>query len=415
MGKHESFRISFLGKILVAVSLSTALSCHGAMAKDKKVVIKGGKAVFQPTTGVNEKGIPTTDTLAKQAILVDYQTGAVLMEKNADQRMPPSSMTKIMTAYMIFEKIKSGSATLDTLVQVSEKAWRMGGSRMFLPLNEQVKVGDLLKGIIIQSGNDACVAAAEGLEGSEEIFATKMTQRAQELGAKNTTFHNTSGWPHPDHLTTARDLALLAWHTIHDHPEHYSLYGEREFEYNNINQPNRNPLLSKNVGCDGIKTGFTDHGGYGIVASVTQGDRRLILVINGLPSANARANEAHRLSLWGLQMFGNYPLYKKGDLVENVPVWMGEDYFVPATVESDCILTLPRAARTGLKADIQYAAPLQAPIKQGDVIGKLIVTAPTLPKPLEVPLVAAVPIEKAGFLKRVRDSLGYIVWGKATA
>jgi serine-type D-Ala-D-Ala carboxypeptidase (penicillin-binding protein 5/6) len=310
---------------------------------------------------------PGLATVAKQALLVDYSTGTILLEKNADEFMYPSSMTKIMTAYLIFEKIKSGVIQLNTQFSVSERAWRMGGTKMFVPLNGVVSVGDLLKGIIIQSGNDACVVIAEGTCGSEEAFAEEMTNKAHEFGAMNTTFKNASGWPDPEHLTTAWDLGIIAHRLITDFPDFYHLFGMKDYTYHNIHQWNRNTLLYRNIGCDGIKTGFTDNGGYGVVASIKQGARRLILIINGLPSEKARAEEAQKLLMWGIQTFDNYPVFQRGQAVSAIPVWLGRENEVMATVAEDVSLTLPKSSFKGLKIDIQYDAPIAAPIKKDDV------------------------------------------------
>jgi D-alanyl-D-alanine carboxypeptidase (penicillin-binding protein 5/6) len=353
------------------------------------------------------------ETSAKQALLIDYATGVILLEKNADQLMFPSSMTKMMTAYILFEHLKHGHIQMDTVFPVSERAWRMGGSKMFVPLNAMVRVEDLLKGIIIQSGNDACIVVAEGLSGSEENFAQMMTEKAREMGALQTTFKNASGWPDPDHLTTARDLAIIAHRLISDYPEFYGMFGVKEYVYNNIRQWNRNPLLYKNVGCDGIKTGHTDSGGYGIVASIAQGERRLILVANGLLSEKERAHEVLKLMMWGIQTFDNYSLLKSGDIVDEIPVWLGKENFVQATVSQDVLMTLPRFSRKGLKVDIQYDAPIAAPIKKDALLGKAIITLPSQELPIEVPLIAAQPIEKGGFFKRIKDSFHYLIWGKA--
>jgi len=353
------------------------------------------------------------ETAAKQALLIDYATGVILLEKNPDQLMFPSSMTKIMTAYVIFENLKNGAIQMDTSFPVSERAWRMGGSKMFVPLNAMVRVDDLLKGIIIQSGNDACIVAAEGLGGSEENFANMMTEKAQAMGALQTTFKNASGWPDPNHVTTARDLAIIAHRLITDYPEFYDLFGVKEYVYNNIRQWNRNPLLYKNIGCDGIKTGFTDAGGYGIVASVVQDGRRLILVANGFPSEKARAQETLKLMTWAIHTFDNYSLFKPGDAIEEIPVCLGEGNFVQATVPEDVVMTLPKLSRKGLKVDIQYNAPVAAPIQKNAPVGKLIITLPSQELPVEFPLVAAHAVDKAGFFKKIKDSFRYLIWGKS--
>lgn len=351
-------------------------------------------------------------TTAKQALMIDYITGVVLLEKNADELMFPSSMTKIMTAYLVFQKLKEGHIQMDTAFPVSERAWRMSGSKMFVPLNAMVKVEDLLKGIIIQSGNDACIVMAEGLSGSEEIFAQKMTHVAREMGALQTTFKNASGWPDPEHHTTARDLAIIAHRLITDYPEFYSLFGVKEYVYNNIRQWNRNPLLYKNIGCDGIKTGFTESGGYGIVASVVQGQRRLLLVVNGLSSEQERASEVLKLMTWGMQTFNNYSLFKPGEMVDTIPVSLGKENSVSATVLEEVIITLPILSRKGLKVEVHYNNPVAAPIEKNAVLGKMIVYLPSQEQPLEIPLVAAVSVDRAGFLKKIRDSMSYLIWGK---
>ena len=340
-------------------------------------------------------------------------TGYILLEKNADELMFPSSMTKLVTALVVFEKLKAGHIQLETTFTVSERAWRMGGSKMFVPLNGMVKVEDLLKGIIIQSGNDACIVMAEGISATEEKFAEEMTRKAHEAGALDTTFKNASGWPDPAHLTTARDMAILAHHLIATYPEYYGLFAVKEYMYNNIRQWNRNPLLYKNGGCDGIKTGYTAAGGYGMVASQVQNGRRLILVVNGLPSEKARAVETLKIMTWGMQTFNNYPLFKAGEGVDIAPVWLGEKNTVTATVAEDVILTLPRMARKNLAVAIHYETPLHAPVKKNDVIGRLVITFPTQEMPLEIPLVAGEGVGKGSFLKRIRDSFCYLVWGKA--
>lgn len=351
-------------------------------------------------------------TIAKQALMIDYVTGVVLLEKNADELMFPSSMTKIMTAYLIFQKLKEGRIQMDTVFPVSERAWRMGGSKMFVPLNAMVRVEDLLKGIIIQSGNDACIVMAEGLSGSEEIFAQEMTQVAQKMGALQTSFKNASGWPDPAHQTTARDLAIIAQRVISDHPEFYDLFGVKEFVYGNIRQWNRNPLLYKNIGCDGIKTGYTESGGYGIVASIVQGGRRLILVLNGLPSEQARASEVLKLMTWGMQAFNNYSLFKPGEVVDIIPVSLGKENFVPATVPEEVVITLSKLSRKGLRVDVQYDTPVAAPVEKNKLLGKMIIYLPSQAQPIEAPLVAAESVDRAGFFKKIKDSMSYLIWGR---
>lgn len=385
------------------------------------------KTKLSPASGLSQKSTepkPVIDTvkaelpnssisldievLAKQAVLVDYQTGTVLLQKRAEELMHPSSMTKIMTAYLTIEKIKNKVISLDSLITVSQNGWRVEGSSMFLNLNDVVKVEDLLKGVIIQSGNDASVVLAEAISGSEEAFATEMTRSAREMGALQTTFKNATGLPHPEHLTTARDLATIAIHALKDHPEFYHLYGEKTFTYGNISQGNRNPLLYKNMGCDGIKTGKTEIAGFGIVASCVQQGQRFILVINGLPSMQARADEATKLITWAIRTFANYHLFKAGQEIDQIPVWNGKENSLPVTVKKDTVITLARIGRADMKVKLHYNAPIQAPISEGAEIGKITINSSALVKPVEIPLVAAVSVEKAAFFKRFKDSIYHL-------
>lgn len=350
------------------------------------------------------------DSNAKQALLIDYRTGTVLMEKNADELMPPSSMSKMMTIYMVFQRLKEGSLSLDDTLAVSEKAWRMGGSKMFVKVGDRVRVEDLLRGIIVQSGNDACIVVAEGLAASEASFADEMTRRGKEIGLKNTIFRNSTGWPDPEHLTTARDLAWLALRTIRDFPEFYRYYGETQFTYSGISQPNRNLLLGKNMGVDGLKTGHTEAAGYGITISGQRDNRRLVLVVNGLSSMKERAEEAERLLDWGFREFENVAMFNAGDMVTEIPVWLGQQAMVPAHIRQTMEITIPRKARRGLKVAAQFNAPAPAPIRKGTVLGKLIVTAPDMP-PLELPLEAGADVERLGFMGRLSAAVKYILWG----
>jgi D-alanyl-D-alanine carboxypeptidase (penicillin-binding protein 5/6) len=349
---------------------------------------------------------------APQAYMVDFDTGEILLEKNPDQQMVPSSMSKIMTAHLVFERLKSGDIKLDDLMQVSEKAWRMGGSKMFVNINSQVNVADLLQGVIVQSGNDACIVLAEGLSGSEEAFAQELTKKAHEMGAKNSSFVNSTGWPDEGHFSTARDLALMAIHTIKDFPDEFAqYYALREFEYNNIKQGNRNTLLYKNMGADGMKTGHTDAGGYGIVATAKQGDRRIILVVNGLPTSKARDEEATALMNWGFTFFKNYKLFGKGDVVEVADVWGGAEQSVPIVAGQNIVYTLPRNKRKELQVKAIYDSPIAAPIKAGDQVGTLEISVPD--KGIQtIPLYAGKDVDRANFFKRINSSVHYLLWGK---
>jgi len=350
------------------------------------------------------------ETTARQAILIDEATGAVLFAKEPDQLMEPSSMSKIMTVYLAFERLKDGSLKMEDEVTVSERAWKMGGSRMFLDVNSRVTIEDLLRGIIVQSGNDAAVALAEAISGSEEAFARLMTERAHELGMKNTTFLNASGWPHEGHLTTARDLAILAEHTIHDFPEYYPLYAEREFTYNGIKQGNRNPLLYRDMGVDGLKTGHAEAAGFGLTASAVRDGRRLILVVNGLPDMQARADETGRLFDWGFRETGNYALFQAGQPVLEADVWLGEAERVALEVQDPLIVTLAREARPDMVVKAIYDGPIPAPIAKGQPVGRIVVTAPGM-EPVERVLVAGADVGQLSTLNRLIAAIGYLVWG----
>ncbi len=357
------------------------------------------------------------ESIAREALLVDMATDAVLFEKEPDTLMPPASMSKMMTAHMVFERLRDGRLSLDDTFLVSRNAWRKGGAKsgsstMFLEPGRRVSVEDLLRGIIIQSGNDASIVIAEGLSSSEEEFAREMTLRARELGLLDTTFTNATGWPDPGHLTTARDLVRLAKHTIQEFPEYYRLYSEKSFTYNGIRQGNRNPLLYKNMGADGLKTGHTKAAGYGLAAAAVRGDRRLIPVVSGLPSVKARSREAERLMELGFREFNNYALFKGGVVAAEAEVWLGQEATVPLVVEKDLLITLPRKARRQMKVTVTYDGPIPAPIAKGDELAKLVVTAPGVDA-IEMPLHAGADVQRLGLLGRFGAALKYILWGSS--
>lgn len=359
----------------------------------------------------------TTQTIAievqaPQVYMIDLQTGTILLEKNADQQMAPSSMSKIMTAHLIFDRLKSGDIKLDDTLLVSEAAWRMGGSKMFVQINTNVPIEALLYGVIVQSGNDACLVLAEGVAGTEAAFAEEMTRKAHEMGAINSNFVNSSGWPADDHFSTARDLALMAERTIMDFPKEYEkYYAVKEYEYNNIKQGNRNTLLTKNMGADGVKTGHSDAGGYGSVTSAKQGDRRLILVINGLPSMKARDQEATTLMNWGFNFFKNYKIFGKGDPIEVADVWGGAEKTVQLVSGQDIIRTIPRNQRKDLKVKISYDSPIAAPLKAGDEVGTIEITLPDN-RVEKIPLIVEKDVKQAGFIQRINNSIHYLLYGK---
>jgi D-alanyl-D-alanine carboxypeptidase (penicillin-binding protein 5/6) len=332
------------------------------------------------------------------------------MEKDADLAMPPASMSKIMTVYMVFDRLKEGRLSLDDQLLVSERAWRKGGSKMFVEVGAQVRVEDLLRGVIVQSGNDACIVLAEGLSGSEEAFAEEMTGKALEIGLTGSTFRNATGWPDPEHRMTARDLAILARRTINEFPDYYHYYGEREFTYNEIRQGNRNPLLYKTLGADGLKTGHTKEAGYGLTGSAVRNGRRLILVVNGLESVRARSEESERLIQWGFREFNNYALFEAGETVDEAPVWLGTAARMPLVAKDAIVLTLTRKARKGMKVTVNYQSPIPAPIAEGQEVATLTVT-PSEGEAQHYPLYAGADVEQKGPFGRLVAAVEFLVFG----
>jgi D-alanyl-D-alanine carboxypeptidase (penicillin-binding protein 5/6) len=350
------------------------------------------------------------ETAARQAFMVDFQTGAVMYNKNGDELMPPSSMSKLMTAFMVFERLAAGTLQMTDQMGVSEKAWKTGGSKMFVHVGDRVSVEDLLRGVIIQSGNDACVVLAEGLAGSEERFAEQMTARARELGMTKSVFKNATGLPQDGHLMTPRELAFLAREIIIRFPQFYRFYSEISFTYNNIKQGNRNPLLYKNTGADGMKTGHTDAAGYGLTASAKRDGRRIIMVVNGLKSMNERSRDSERLLDWGFNEFDTYKIFSPGQVVDTAGVWLGVQPSVPLTVSKETYVTLSKRDRPNLKVTAVWDNPIPAPIQAGQPVGRLLIAAPEMdrleqPKQIEVPLVAAGPVDRLGFAGRIQATL----------
>ncbi|WP_026940664.1 D-alanyl-D-alanine carboxypeptidase family protein [Hellea balneolensis] len=319
-------------------------------------------------------------TKAPHVVIMDFETGEVLYEKDAREPMAPASMTKIMTANMIFEALKNETITMDTEFRVSEEAWRRGGaasgsSTMYLDVKSSARVEDLIKGIIIQSGNDACIVMAEGLAGSETAFADKMTARAREMGLTSATFRNSTGWPHPEHEISAYDLAQLAQYMITNHPEYYPIYNERSFTWNNIRQGNRNPLLGKFTGADGLKTGSTSVSGYGLVGSAKRGDDRRIIVINGLENKQERSDVANRLMGAAFDQFKVYDLYAKGDIIGKIDIFMGKADNVGVKVDETVIAGLYRGDRSKIRSKMIFKT-VSAPVMAGDHIADMVISIP---------------------------------------
>ncbi len=380
--------------ILVTASMATNAAAQGAQA-------------------------PEMTTRAKYAILIDATTGAVLFQHNADELSPPASMSKLMTLAVVFRALKAGQIKLEDEFLFSVNAWRTGGapsgtSAMFVPVNTRERLDEMLKGIIIQSGNDACIAIAEGLGGSEAQFARMMTEEARRLGLTKSTFRNSTGLHDPDHLMTVRELALLARYLIQEYPEHYPLFAQREYQYRKHKFFNRNPLLTTStLGVDGLKTGYIKEAGYGLVASAKQDNRRLILVINGMESAQDRRNEAIRLLEWGFKGFADFKLFDPEEVVGRARVWGGDRIFVPLIGGNEVTVLLPKAqSGQRLQAQIIYKSPLKAPLKKGDVVAKLRVTTASQAVN-EVALQAGEDVPVAGTMRRGLDTLVHMAFGWA--
>jgi D-alanyl-D-alanine carboxypeptidase (penicillin-binding protein 5/6) len=343
------------------------------------------------------------ETRATAAWVYDVTTGTVLMDKNADAPLPPASMSKLMTINMLFEALRDGRVTMETTFAVSSRAKAMGGSTMFLQESDRPTVSDLIHGMIVNSGNDACVVVAEGLAGTEEAFAQQMTLRAQALGMRNSVFANASGWPAPDHRMSMRDLGILATRLVTEFPEYYPIFSQTTFNYKDrapANANNRNPLLALGVGADGLKTGHTQEAGYGLVGSAKQGDRRVIFVITGLASEKDRAEEAERIVSWAFRQFVEKTLVRGGTRVAEADVWMGAADRVGLVPAADVRLLVPALVQEGTTADVTFSSPLKAPLKAGDKVGEMVIHVPELPD-ARVDLVVEADVAAGGFVKRV--------------
>ena len=324
--------------------------------------------------------------------------------------MPPASMSKLMTVYMVFDDLTAGRLSLQDTFRVSEVAWRKGGSKMFVEVDSRVTVEDLLRGVIVQSGNDACIVLAEGIAGTEETFADRMNAVASDLGLRNSHFTNATGWPDPNHGMSARDLAVLSYRLIRDFPDYYTYFAELEFTFNGIRQGNRNPLLYKNLGADGLKTGHTEASGYGLTASAVRDDRRLILVVNGLTSVNERSQEAERLLEFGFRDFDNYLLFKAGELITEADVWLGAAKTVPLMIEDHMLVSMERSARADLRVAVSYEGPIAAPIEKGAPLATLTASAPGM-RTIETELVAGAAVKELSTFARIGAAINYLLWG----
>ena len=355
---------------------------------------------------------------AKTAILQDYLSGEILYEKDADLSIYPASMTKIMTSIIAFDLIKKGELTLDEKFIVSENAWRLstaGYSSMFIMVGDEVSVENLLRGIIVASGNDACIALAEGIAGTEEEFAVLMTEKALEIGMENTNFSNSSGINDPNNYSTVRDILIMSNYLIKNYPEYYHYYKEKEFTWDRtggdpITQGNRNPLLYKNMGADGIKTGYLAVEKYSLASSIKKKNRRLIAVGSGFNSKNDRSRQSAKLLTWGLTKFDTILIGKKNDVISELDVWQGKQKKVKAYISSDIYKTIPKAKKKYLKVTVNYEGPLEAPIEKNDVIGKMMITYKD-----EVvgnyDLFASESVKKQNIISRILSSINFLIWG----
>jgi len=356
------------------------------------------------------------ETKAKHAILMDHDANLVLYEKDADTLIAPASMSKLMTLALAFRELKAGRLKLDDQFKVSLHAWRTGGapsrtSAMFAPLNEMVTVEDLIHGITIQSGNDACIILAEGIAGSEDRYAAMMNAYAKEIGLKQSRFVNSSGLPADGHVMTARDLAILAKYLIDEYPEYYHYFSDKEFQYRKHLFRNRNPLLGPELGVDGLKTGFLDEAGFGLVASAKRDDQRIIVVVSGLDSKSDREAEPRKLIEWGFKNFKPFELFPEGQKVSDALVWGGTSHYVPLVGDGDIDIILPVTATGKVQAQILYAGPIKAPIKKGDQVATLRVSSQELTATNDIPLYAGEDIGPSNFAMRGIDSLLVLAFG----
>ena len=380
---------------------------HPATAHPATGAGKQAADATPPVESPAQTPIGPLDTAAKWAVAIDFATGSVLLDKDADVAMTPSSMTKLMTAYIVYGMLKAGRLKLDQELPVSEKAWRMGGSKMFVPLGQTVKVEDLIRGMIIQSGNDACIVLAEGIAGSEDQFVDLMNQKAKEIGLTNSHFADATGWPNPEHHMSVHDIATVARRLIMDFPEYYHFNSERSFKYNNIDQQNRNTLVQKGV-ADGLKTGHTEDGGYGMVVSALRDGRRVIVVVNGLETVRTRNEEAEKILDWAFREFEDVTLFSAGDVIERAPVWLGTAQTVPLVGGRDVVVTLPKGWKSKAKINVVYDSPIPAPISRGTTLGQLTMTGAGVPD-MSLPLLAGADVGRLGLPGRSMAVLMHMV------
>ena len=351
-------------------------------------------------------------TTAKTALVIDNTTGEVLLSKDIDRPIPPASMSKLMTLWMVFESLEEGKIELDDTFRVSKKAWKKGGSKMFLREGEYVTIKNLIKGVIIQSGNDACIVLAEGIAGTEANFAELMTIRAKEIGLRNSNFTNSTGWPDPEHKMSSKDIVTLANKIREEYPSYYGIFDDLEFTWDNISQKNRNPLLFMNLGADGLKTGYTEEAGYGLIASVRQDKRRVTFVITGLNSVEQRAREAKGITTWAFKKFKLKTYFKKNSIILEAPVWRGKKESVKISATNDVQTLLASDTKEGTEIQIVLKEPLVAPLKKGQKInGHLVIkTTPLAETGVEIkqlifPIEVGEDLERGGLANKLSTNL----------
>ena len=377
-------------------------------------VVFGAALVSLMTVGAAISKAAEIDSSAEFAFVTDFGSGKVLMEKQPDALMKPASMAKIMTVYIAFERIADGSLSLDDTFLISEKAWRKGGSKTFVEVGKEVSVRDLLYGVVVQSGNDAAIAIAEGISGTEEGFAEEMNYVARKLGMENTVFRNSTGWPHLEQHTTARDLNILATSLIREfpadkYPELYPMFAEKDFTYNGIKQGNRNPLVYGTQGADGLKTGHTAESGYGLVGSAHRDGQRVVMVLNGMKSMKQRSSESRRLIDLMFREFKLYRFYDKGQPVDRANVWLGTKNKIDLVLEEPLHLVMARSDRRKMKVSVNWNDPVPAPITAGQAIGTLVLELPS--GKMTYPLLAAENVDGLGMFDRVGKALKYLIFG----
>jgi len=350
------------------------------------------------------------DTKAEQAIVIDFNTKEIIFEKNANQHVSPASMTKIMTVYAAFDRLMNTDLSIDFLCTISARAYKMGGSRTFLEIDDKVSIDILLKGIIIQSGNDASIALAECLSGTEDDFAKLMNVYADKLNMQNTNFVNSSGWPNKDHYSTVHDIAILSNSLIRDFPDLYTYFKEKNFSYNSIKQPNRNKLLDSVNGTDGLKTGYTKKSGWGIAGSAERNNRRITVVINGTNSSRSRLNESSNLINWAFSQTSQKKLISKGQVIKNVDVWLGNKSTINLISREEIISTLSFDQLQLIKSTIEYTKPVEAPIRRGDELGKLKIAIPSK-KTIIVPLIAENDVKEINAFVKILAAIKYLIFG----